>query len=71
MSFICQKCEEAQPKGTEPVKVVVETRKKNYPVRYGTFEGKTVTIDEGGTGTEIVRELTVCAACAAKMKAKK
>ena len=71
MSFICQKCEETMPNGTEPVKVVVETRKKSYPVRYGTFEGMTKTIDNGGTGTEIVSELMVCAACAKKMKAKK
>lgn len=53
MSFICQLCHLPQPNGSSPVRIVIETREKEYINLHG-FE----TI-----GTEIVREKIACRSC--------
>lgn len=53
MSYKCQKCGEAQSEsGSEPRRVVVETRNRTYPT--------------GHVGTEIAKEQIMCPVCAAK-----
>lgn len=74
--YRCQICETVVPPGTRTHKVVVQTRAKEYAAREkpssrggGGFRGrgrfqKRKPMDPGGEGHEIVRELTVCPACA-------
>jgi hypothetical protein len=64
MSFTCQHCGEAQKDGTTPTLVVVEQRRKQYPVQYNE-EGS--VIDKGGTGLEIAKEIQACEDCATKL----
>ena len=59
MSFVCQSCNRSQENGVKPIKVVIQTREKIYPVRY---VGK-IVIDNGGRGTEIVKEINMCELC--------
>jgi len=54
MSFKCDYCNEPQPNGIKPNKVVVETRNVTYPT---TKDGQTPS------GTEIVKEVDLCANC--------
>lgn len=61
MSFTCDKCHQAQVPHTKPIRVVVETRRRSYPRRYAK-DGKKI-IDEGGHGSEIVREMNLCPLC--------
>lgn len=60
MSFICQLCGELQGNRKKPVKKVIKTRIKIYPVRK---KGKDI-IDKGGVGVEVVKEIEVCETCA-------
>ena len=60
MSFRCGFCGKQQPAKTAPVKIVTETRRKNYPARRKDAK----VIDPGGTGTEIVSEVDACERCA-------
>lgn len=60
MAFKCEKCKKAQSAGTAPIRVVTETRYKEYPVRTRNYH----TIDKGGVGTEIVKEGNYCSPCA-------
>lgn len=70
MSYRCEICGEAK-KG-QPRIVPTGFRKANYPKRYAEIEGKTVCIDEGGTGMEIAGEVKICADCPApKVNGKK
>lgn len=64
--FICQKCGSVVGPGVSPIKKVVETRTKEYPQRWSYDEqgNRKDMIDKGGTGTEIVREETLCQECA-------
>ena len=62
MSFICQSCSNPQAIGVKPVKVVLQTRVKVYPVR----SRGNVVIDNGGRGIEIAKEANMCKQCAAK-----
>lgn len=55
MSFKCNYCNESQPNGIKLNKVVVETRNVTYP---RTGDG------EAPIGTEIVKEVDLCAKCA-------
>ena len=55
MSYICTYCNEPQPNSVKLNKVVVETRNVTYP---RTAEGQLPT------GTEIVKEVDLCAKCA-------
>ncbi len=54
MSFKCTYCNEPQLNGIKPIKVVVETRNVTYP-RKGDGQAP--------TGTEIVKEVALCASC--------
>jgi len=64
------------PPGTPAQRVVVQTRPKQYQYRakanrvvrlIESGKKKVVYIDDpGGVGREIVREITVCPACAAQ-----
>jgi rubredoxin len=64
MSFKCENCGKAQEVGTQPVKMVTKTRKKEYPERWKQVpHGKPIKIDEGGKGWEIVREVMLCPSC--------
>ena len=80
--FRCQKCDRIVPAGVRSNKVTVATRPRTYEARgqdpserrggRGRFvRGKRVRkrkpYDKGGVGTEIVRELSVCPACAAEL----
>ena len=53
MSFKCNYCSKPQLNGVKPNRVVVETRN----VTYRTNDGQTPT------GTEIVKEVDLCATC--------
>lgn len=59
MSFICEECEQVQYSRSKPVKVVVERRDKRYP----RVEIGDETIDSGGSGWEVVREIIICRRC--------
>lgn len=61
MSFRCEWCKESQPNGTKPTRLVIETRERIYLPRYDRSGAK---IDNGGKGTEIVKEMNVCSGCA-------
>ncbi len=68
--FRCQSCQECSPVGELAHRVVVETQRVSHPRRPKAHVfrqgGKDVTRDDsGGSGTQVVREHTVCAACAA------
>lgn len=54
MSFRCDYCSEAQENGVKPNKVVVETRNVTYKAK---GDG------QAPTGTEIVKEVDLCAVC--------
>lgn len=73
--FRCDVCDSVAEPNTRPERVVVETRRVDYPYREkvhwhppkGGEKGKWVD-DPGGTGVETVRELDVCAECAARLR---
>lgn len=54
MSFKCDYCNKPQENNTKPNRVVVETRDVTYP---RTGDGN------APTGTEIVKEVNLCANC--------
>jgi hypothetical protein len=59
--FRCDECKEISKPSEKPVRVVVETRNKIYPMRPQAY-------DPGGTGTEIVREILVHSTCKDQLK---
>jgi len=70
--YRCDVCDSIVPPNTSSITIVVETRPREYPQRSKAHwippanGGKGKWIDDpGGAGTEIVRELRVCAPCAA------
>jgi hypothetical protein len=77
--YRCQMCDKVVPSGTRATKLVVATRERTYesrgqdprerrgarPFRGRRGPRKKKPYDKGGQGTEIVRELSVCPACAA------
>jgi hypothetical protein len=71
--FRCDVCDSVSPPNTPPQRITIETRDFEHPYRAkahwhppkGGQKGKYVD-DPGGTGNQIVRELEVCAECAAK-----
>ena len=77
--YRCQKCEIIVPAGTKQLKVVVASRTRIYEPRgddpserrrsfsRGRRARKRKPYDKGGTGTEIVREITVCPTCAPEL----
>lgn len=72
MSFICGLCAIYTKPGDKATHVVVETRRKVYPLREGVYvfvskdqpRRRMVTDDPGGVGTEIVKEVLACQTCA-------
>lgn len=73
--FRCERCGEVVPPGTSAQNVVVQSRSKEYPERtQKQAVGRSRiprerTVDKGGEGEEIVRELKVCPKCAAELEA--
>jgi hypothetical protein len=63
MSFICYSCKKPQPNRTKPIKIVLETRRKIYPVRRNK---ENEVIDKGGIGRETVKDAYICKYCARK-----
>jgi hypothetical protein len=66
--FKCQICGEQQPVGVHVNKVVLATRPKEYPQRYAGAGASQRIVDQGGVGTEIVREVNACGICAIKVR---
>jgi hypothetical protein len=75
--FRCQLCHSVVPPRTAGHRLVVRRRAKHYPYRSranvivrrpepGKKPKKEYRDDPGGEGQEIVQELPVCPACAAK-----
>ena len=68
--FRCEKCGTAVKAGVPTTQLVVAQRPKEYPTRTREVivgRGRRPwrqTIDKGGEGREIVRELSVCPSCA-------
>ena len=71
--FRCEKCGDIVPAGVSAQSVVVQSRAKDYPSRSESLATgrsrylRERTVDKGGEGREIVRELKVCPKCAAEM----
>lgn len=68
--FRCQMCKTIVPAGQSANKLIVSRRAKIYAPRTKKFARargyrSERIIDRGGSGHEIVRELMVCASCAA------
>lgn len=63
--FNCERCGKTSQPGQPSYRKVVETREKTYPYRSHANRGGPFDIrdDPGGTGTEIVREITICEEC--------
>jgi hypothetical protein len=59
--FVCGICKEPQPLFVKPIKVVLETRNREYDLDNG----------EVSYGTEIVKEADACGSCAIGDKFKK
>lgn len=60
-------CGRVPQPGEKPVRVVVETRAKEYPARYGEPRGynrEVPVLDPGGVGWEIAKEINLCPRCA-------
>ena len=73
--FRCQKCGTIVGQGVRSQKIIVQTRSRQYaargsrpmewrPARRRFPAPRKQAYDKGGEGTEIVKELTVCPACA-------
>ena len=67
--FRCQNCNTVVPPNTKTHPVIVQRRSVSYEERTAEVQGRrgrarTRTIDRGGDGHEIIRELKVCPACA-------
>jgi len=54
MSYICGSCQKVQGDGSKPERIPVQTREVKHP--------------NGGTRTEIVKELNVCPLCVSRFK---
>lgn len=61
MSFRCEACKTARPVKERSVQLVVRTTNFTHPARYNANGD---CIDNGGKGTQIVREKRVCKNCA-------
>ena len=76
--YRCQLCQAVVPPGTPAHRVVLERRVKQYPYRPranvvvippkdGKKKKTEYRDDPGGEGAEIVKEVTACPQCAAKV----
>ena len=59
MSFRCESCGVAEPDYSRPTMRVIETRPREY-----YYRGDDDPRGQDGHGTEIVREIRLCEACA-------
>ena len=72
--FRCERCGQVVPAGTSAQSVVVQSRSKEYPERTQkqavgrSRYPRERTVDKGGEGQEIVRELKVCPKCAGELE---
>ncbi len=68
--FRCEKCDHVVEPGTPAQHLVVQRRTVEYPERKEPISKRPgrafreKTVDKGGEGREIVRELKVCPECA-------
>jgi rubredoxin len=80
--FRCQLCKTVVPAGTRTQKLTTKTRPKEYPSRgsdpserrgrrFSRGRPSKQKFDKGGTGFEIVQEISVCPACAETENAKR
>ncbi len=74
--YRCEICQKVAPARTKAARIVVETRPRSYPFRPRAnrfvHERKVEYRDDpGGSGYEIVREVTACPDCAARLTADK
>jgi hypothetical protein len=71
--FRCERCGDIVPAGVSAQSVIVQSRPKDYPSRSESLATgrsrypRERTVDKGGEGREIVRELRVCPKCAAEL----
>jgi hypothetical protein len=71
--FRCERCGDIVPAGISAQSVVIQSRTKDYPSRSEKLAAgrsrylRERTVDKGGEGREIVRELKVCPKCAAEL----
>ena len=71
--YTCQICKKTVPPKTRAFRIPIETRIRQYPAREKVFlvrrnHQEKLVDDPGGTGREIVREVTACPDCVAVMK---
>jgi|GEM_PF-1466764 len=65
--YKCDRCGKHSELGQREIKIVSETREKEYPERFTPDGwGKSRRIDRGGVGTEVVKEERICYKCAVK-----
>lgn len=62
--FNCGKCTKPVGPGIQQRKVVVKTRRVSYPERLTSNK----TVDPGGEGYEIVKEIAVCEQCESSLE---
>ena len=58
--FKCQACKKIIGPGVSPILKIIETRIVIYPKRFKRIKDEIVCIDNGGTGTEIAKQLVTC-----------
>lgn len=61
MSYRCEKCNKTVPHGVPAHRVTTKTEPFEHPFRKDA--NRDGSNDEGGHGTRIVREMTVCGGC--------
>ncbi len=69
--YKCEICEKIAPPSVPSVKLTVKTRNTNYPHRtkvnkFKITGRKKIRDDAGGSGSQIVNEITVCPDCASQ-----
>lgn len=74
LMYICQLCQDIIPARTPAHRFTLKTRPRTYPPRrdanpVSRKRKAKRTVDPGGAGHEIVREITVCPACAQQLAA--
>ena len=63
--YVCEDCGQQVPARTPATRVVVQTVITRHPPRTHRLRGEArAREDRGGEGSQIVRELHVCPACA-------
>lgn len=65
--YKCEICKSLIQRNIKSNKVVIEVRRKKYPLRAKAFKHHGKYIDDpGGTGYEIIKEKNACIECAEK-----